>query len=249
MEAVIYIGHGTRTEAGIKAFISFIEPVLEKTEANIREYAFLERAEPTILQAIEKCAAKGAEKIVIVPVLLMPGIHANVEIPEWIEKGQTKFPDIKMIYGEPLGTDALMLDIIEEKLWEKGYRDEEDSEIILVGHGSTDEVAHKEFIKLANLYRETKAAQVEVGYAMTEPSYKGLLEKKGQSNSKKVFVVPYFLFVGGFVSYLNDTIAEYQDKFPGTDIILTEGIGFHENVETLLLKRFQETVSSSQVGK
>ena len=83
------------------------------------DIAFMVRNKPTIPEAIESIAKKGVTKIVLVPAFLAPGVHTTQEIPEMIglkEKEPSLMErGIKLVYGEPLGSDERIAEIIEEK--------------------------------------------------------------------------------------------------------------------------------------
>ena len=77
------------------------------------------RNTPTIAEAIDAMAKKGVSKIVLVPAFLAPGVHTTQDIPELIEvkekEPQLKQLGIELIYGEPIGSDERIADILEEK--------------------------------------------------------------------------------------------------------------------------------------
>lgn len=87
MQAILYIGHGSRVKAGNEELMAFVEKAKAKhPNINIQECCFLELAEPTIQDGVEACINKGATKIAVVPVLLLTAAHAKVDIPEAIDE-------------------------------------------------------------------------------------------------------------------------------------------------------------------
>jgi precorrin-8X/cobalt-precorrin-8 methylmutase len=58
-------------------------------------------------------------KIVLIPAFIAPGVHTTREIPELIELKEKepflKERGIELVYGEPLGSDERIAEIIEEK--------------------------------------------------------------------------------------------------------------------------------------
>ena len=77
------------------------------------------RDTPTVNEAIDTVAKKGVSKIVLVPAFLAPGVHTTEDIPELIgvkeKEPQLKAKGIELVYGEPLGSDERIADILEEK--------------------------------------------------------------------------------------------------------------------------------------
>ena len=83
------------------------------------EIAFMIRDTPTVNEAIDTAANKGVSKIVLVPAFLAPGVHTTEDIPGLIgvkeKEPQLKAKGIELVYGEPLGSDERIADILEEK--------------------------------------------------------------------------------------------------------------------------------------
>ena len=77
------------------------------------------RDTPTIPEAIEAIAKKGVKKIILVPAFLAPGVHTTQEIPELIgikdKQLHLSSKGVQILYGEPIGSDERIADILEEK--------------------------------------------------------------------------------------------------------------------------------------
>ncbi|MEM2099523.1 MAG: sirohydrochlorin nickelochelatase [Candidatus Bathyarchaeia archaeon] len=116
---LIIIGHGSKLPHNRENMEKLADIIREKALFKTVEIAFMVRNKPTIPEAIENVAKKGVSRIVLVPAFLAPGVHTIKEIPELIELKE-KEPTlaeqgIKLIYGEPLGADERIAEIIEEK--------------------------------------------------------------------------------------------------------------------------------------
>lgn len=222
MKAIIYVGHGSCIEASNEKFSSFIKKVMEKVEAPLQEYAFLENASPSIGVAIDRCVSKGATSIVVLPVLLLPGVHANVDIPSEMEKAKEKHSGIKFCYGRPLGANRILADLINERLLQSGYRGREDESVLLVGHGSRDSSAAIEFEKLAAMI----GGDVITGYLKQSP----LWEERMADCRKKVFVFPHLLF------FRKLTFKNGNNKI----VVVCEPLGLDEKMVDLVVQRVSE---------
>ena len=75
MDAVVYIGHGSRIIEGNTQFIAFIEEAKKEINIPVQEIAFLELASPSIDETMEKVIRAGARDILVVPVLLFSAAH------------------------------------------------------------------------------------------------------------------------------------------------------------------------------
>ncbi|MBT2693959.1 sirohydrochlorin chelatase [Bacillus sp. ISL-55] len=238
MEATVYISHGSRSEQGNKVFVTFIEKVISTGKSTNASYGFLENARPTIFEAVESCILKGASSVTVVPVLLLPGIHANVDIPEELERVRQKYPEIEIFYGQPVGVNETILEIVMDRLKVKGFSGLKSETILLVGHGSRDPQAAAEFEQLARRIQEQVPSKVETSYITTQPFYgEKLLASEVQ---KKVYVLPYLLYTGGFTVKMKETINSILVQDQDREIVLCEPVGFDDRLGELLLQRVDE---------
>lgn len=238
MEATVFISHGSRSEQGNKVFVSFIEKVISTGKSTNASYGLLENARPTTFEAVEACILKGASSVTVVPVLLLPGIHANVDIPAELERVRQKYPEIQIIYGEPLGVNDTILEIVMDRLKKQGFTGMNSETILLVGHGSRGPLAGVEFEKLAGRVREDVQSKVDTGYITTQPFYgEKLLES---DSSSKVYILPFLLYTGGFTAKIEETVNNLLVQFPEKEIVLCEPVGFDGRLGELLLQRVDE---------
>jgi precorrin-8X/cobalt-precorrin-8 methylmutase len=116
---LIIIGHGSKLPHNRENLGKLAEILRKRTTFKTIEIAFMMRNKPTISEAIESLVNKGVKKIVLVPAFLSPGVHTIREIPEMIETKEKepmlKERGIELVYGEPLGSDERIAEIIEEK--------------------------------------------------------------------------------------------------------------------------------------
>lgn len=228
MEAVIYIAHGSRRAKANAKFISFIEKVMRQSEAATQAYGFLEHAEPSISQAIETCIKQGASVITVVPVFLLPGVHANIDIPVEFEH----YPDVVFHYRRPLGVDDIMVEILADRLAAVGFGGQWDETVLLVGHGSRVPEASVEFENLAIGLAEKMGSKVHTAFVTTPVFYHDVAAKLA---GKKIYILPHFLFSGGYTVKMKTEL----DK-SGGDIIFCEPVGFAEKLIPLIEKRVAE---------
>jgi precorrin-8X/cobalt-precorrin-8 methylmutase len=132
---LILIGHGSKLPHNRENLEKLAEILRNRSKFKIVEIAFMIRNTPTIPEAIDSMAKKGISKIVLVPAFLAPGVHTTQEIPELIgvkeKEPQLKARGIELVYGEPLGSDERIADILEEKaLKALGQEVKKDSEIV-----------------------------------------------------------------------------------------------------------------------
>lgn len=245
MEAILYIGHGTRVPKGVKEALDFIERGKSGVEASIQESCFLELVDPDILEGIERCVKKGATKISVVPILLLTAMHAKKDIPDELEKAKKIYPHIEFKYGRPFGvhekiTNAL-LDRVKEQDAEPGAEDM----VLLVGRGSSDPEVKRDLATIAgNLHELYPFMDVAISFMYgAKPKLRDALLSAQESGAKKVFIVPYLLF-SGLVMY---EIEEELEKLQPSDqeFILCESLGYHPSIAEVLQERANELLDGS----
>ncbi len=116
---LIIIGHGSKLPHNKENLEKLADILRRRSTFKTVEISFMVKNNPTIPEAIENLAKKGVTKIVLIPAFLAPGVHTTREIPELIELKEKepllKERGIELVYGDPLGADERVAEIIEEK--------------------------------------------------------------------------------------------------------------------------------------
>lgn len=253
MQAILYVGHGSRVQAGNEELSAFVEKAkAAHPQVTIQECCFLELAKPTIAEGVEACILQGAKKIAVVPVLLLTAMHAKVDIPKEIDRLKLAYPQVSFSYGRPIGMESSVIEIVKDRLRDAGlsmsasrpkYEDRQPVSVLLVGRGSSDPDATSDLMKISRLVWEyTPVADVDVCFiAATRPNVDEGLERVNRLPNERVFVVPYLLFtgvlMGGLQEQLNEWSAETEKEF-----ILCDYLGFNDQLIHVLAKRVQEVL-------
>jgi len=116
---LVLVGHGSELAQYKENLERLAEMLRAKSKFKVVEISFMIKNKPTITEAIELAVKKGVKKVVLIPVFLAPGIHTEKDIPEilGLKKGERtlKAGELEIIYGEPIGPDRRLAEIIEEK--------------------------------------------------------------------------------------------------------------------------------------
>jgi precorrin-8X/cobalt-precorrin-8 methylmutase len=132
---LILIGHGSKLPHNRENLENLADILRSRQKFKEIEIAFMIRDTPTVTEAIDLVAEKGVNRIVLVPAFLAPGVHTKHDIPGLIgvkeKEPQLRAKGIEIVYGEPLGSDERIADILEEKaLKALGQAVKKDSEIV-----------------------------------------------------------------------------------------------------------------------
>jgi precorrin-8X/cobalt-precorrin-8 methylmutase len=118
-ECILLLGHGSpRKDANnLEQVGKMLHGMLHPrcTDDCVR-VAYLQFAEPGIMDTITKCVQQGAKKIILHPFFLSSGMHVTKDIPEMIHDAGKLYPDVKFIYTEPLGIHEKLAHIVMERI-------------------------------------------------------------------------------------------------------------------------------------
>ena len=240
MNAILYICHGSRVKEASEQAVSFVKQVMKKVEVPIQEMAFLELSEPTISQSFARCVEQGATKIVVIPILLLTAAHAKKDIPEEIQYQQSRYPNIKVKMGSPIGVNDEMVDLLIEKICETEIPVHKEATVLLVGRGSSDPDVKRDLSIIGEkLKHKSKIDTVEICFlAAAKPSLQeGLLSVKS-SRTKQVFIIPYLFFTGVLMKKIQASIEKISDSH-GPEWILCSYLGYHPIIENIICEQVE----------
>ncbi|MBI4008069.1 MAG: precorrin-8X methylmutase [Planctomycetes bacterium] len=129
---VIALAHGSKANGGNDGLFKIVEMLENMGKWAIVRPGFLQFAQPTFTQSIKNIVEEGAQRVVILPLLLFAGNHVQRDIPIEIEAVRQKYPHVEFLYASNLGADEriayIAADRIDEaiKMWnaECGMRSE-----------------------------------------------------------------------------------------------------------------------------
>ncbi|MFD2703899.1 sirohydrochlorin chelatase [Salibacterium lacus] len=243
MRAVLYVGHGTRVPEGSRQMKAFVEETKKSVPCSVQETCFLELSEPDIPAGAARCVEQGADIITVVPVLLLTAGHIKEDIPAELQKVQEIYPHLTIQYGAPFGLHPKMLDVLMLRLKAQGWTREEEADILLVGRGSSDNNALRDFYRIAgSLEERTEGQNVKSAFlAAASPSFDEGLAAAAQSRAERVYVVPYLMFTGLLMQEMQEKI-ERMNETAAPDMRLCDYLGYDEELQEVLKQRTLETM-------
>ena len=219
-DAVLLIGHGTRSRKGQKQFLSLAAELRERLERPL-EPAFLELAEPTIDQALARLVAGQIERLIVAPLLLFAAGHAKEDIPRAVRQALERLGrrDLALVQCEPFGCEPRIVELAHQRLVEslagRGIVPRERTLLVAVGRGSSDSAATAEMLKFAGLLGQRAGIRnVQVAFlAMARPTLAEALAAVDGAASR-VIVQPHLLFDGELVERLTRQMSEFARGRP-----------------------------------
>lgn len=121
-QGIIVLGHGSRASVGEANRVVFqiTDIIRERVGHDLVETAIMNSKSElaTIGDAVASLAARGVERIVIVPLFFANGMHIQYDIPEEITVLANRFPDVTVAMAPPIGPDPRIADILLDRIRE-----------------------------------------------------------------------------------------------------------------------------------
>ncbi|CAM4390277.1 sirohydrochlorin chelatase [Paenibacillus tarimensis] len=259
MEAVLFVGHGSKDSAGNNEVRAIIEAIRGKLDVPIVETCFLEFEPPGLVSGMEACVRQGATRVGIVPIMLFTAGHAKIHIPAAIDDMKLKYPNVLFEYGRPIGVHELVLTILQERMTEGGYdrlgeqapaiggaegRSHSDVAVLVIGRGSSDPDANSDLFKMSRLLWERLDVKlVETAFiGVTAPLMDEGVERCLKLGAKHVYILPYFLFTGVLIKRMEKFVEDLRSQYPDNAFTLAPYFGFHPMLQEVLRERAIEAL-------
>ncbi|MEK4385681.1 CbiX/SirB N-terminal domain-containing protein [Solibacillus sp. FSL W7-1464] len=253
-KAVLFVGHGSRVEAGNEEVRQFVEQMKTYIDpALLVETCFLEFAVPNIEDGIQLCIEKGADEVHVIPIILLHAGHSKLHIPAEIEHAREHFPDVRFTYGQTIGIHEEIFEILKSRLAEVGFNPDEkyeDTAILLIARGGSDPYANGDFYKITRLlWEKLDVPIVESAFmGVTTPSVEQGIERCIRLGAKKIVMLPYFLFTGVLMERMAKMVEQFTEQYEDVDFLLANYFGYHPNLKKVLLERMEQALDGTSTG-
>jgi sirohydrochlorin ferrochelatase len=114
--AVLLIAHGSRHAPANDDLHGLAARLAARGDDPIVEPAFLELAEPDIPTGGDRCIARGAERVLMIPYFLAEGVHLLRDLAAARDDLARRHPGVEFRLGAPLGPHPLLDRLVEERI-------------------------------------------------------------------------------------------------------------------------------------
>ncbi len=247
--AICFVGHGSRDQEGTAEFLQLVDLFRGQQPARIVESGFLEFATPLIVEGIDRCVARGAKTIAVLPGMLMAAGHAKNDIPSEIHEARQRHPEIDFHYGRHLHLHANIIELCRVRLEETDHDhiNRGDTVLLVVGRGSSDPDANSDISKLARILGEG------MGYGWSATCFSGVaaplvpeaLQRCQRMGFARIVVFPFFLFTGILEKRIRQQTAEFAALHPRTEFTVAHYLGVHPLLSDTFRERAEEAIHGS----
>jgi len=115
MTILLMLAHGSPRPSANAALERLADRLRVSGDFDGVELGYLECNEPSIPDAIDRCAARGATEIVVVPWFLHTGTHVAQDLPEQIGAGVLRHPGVRIVLSDYVGLSPIVTEILADR--------------------------------------------------------------------------------------------------------------------------------------
>lgn len=239
---LVIAGHGTRVNAGAEACAVLVEKVRGLLPGVRVEAGFVELTPPTIDVALDMVLDE-ASAAVVVPLMIGTGGHVRSDIPEAIDTSKARHVDATVVYTRHLGSPAPLLAAIHSRIAAaRGDWPAADTDVVMVGRGCSVTDANADHVRLSRVvfetgdYHQVLSAFIQVA----RPSLPQILRQYHASGSRRIVVLPHFLFTGRLDQWVHQQVEAFRADHPDVEVRVANVIGPCDELAQVVAQRYKE---------
>jgi sirohydrochlorin cobaltochelatase len=242
---VLLVGHGSRNPEGNCEVEKFAALWREKHPDWRIELCFIEHADVLLDAGLDR-AARDAERVVVVPLILNAAGHVKMELPAALAAARARHPGVAFVMTRYVGMGYEICAILKEQLARlmRGldFPDPRSTGVILLGRGSSDGAANGELARVARwLFESGDHDLVDLAFTgITWPRLETVVQRQARLGMTQICILPAYLFNGVLIERIHAQVERLKHSWPRVAFALGSYFGFEPRVFDLLDARVQE---------
>ncbi|MDE2594473.1 MAG: CbiX/SirB N-terminal domain-containing protein [Burkholderiales bacterium] len=114
---ILLFAHGARDPAWATPFEAAAARLKERAGPTRVELAFLEFMSPTIVEAGQRLAEQGCDKVTVVPLFLGAGGHVRKDLPKLLDDLRAQYPQVQWALSPAVGETDLLIQALADSAW------------------------------------------------------------------------------------------------------------------------------------
>jgi sirohydrochlorin cobaltochelatase len=239
-EGLLLVGHGSRSAAGAGEMLAIASRVGDALPGVAVDAGFLEMTDPPAGPVLDRLAAAGCRRIVVLPLVLLGAGHAKSDVPAVVLEGRARHPGVHVHLGSPLGISRHLVGLLGGAVLAAGGSA---LPLLLVARGTSDPDANGDAHKVARLLGEwTGAPFVHTAFTgVAEPTVAAGLEVFARLGYRRMAVAFWFLCTGVLVERARADIGAFTAA-TGVDVVDAGYLGPDPRVVPPIVERYEEAV-------
>jgi sirohydrochlorin ferrochelatase len=114
--AILLIAHGSRQAAANQDLAELVKRIAARGDYPIVERCFLELAQPDLSSGGDRCVARGARRVLMIPYFLSAGVHIERDLAAARDELNRRHADVEFHLGPPLGPHPLLDELVVTRI-------------------------------------------------------------------------------------------------------------------------------------
>lgn len=235
----LLVCHGSRGRLGNAEAYLFAEQWRERHPDWRIEVCFIEHAEVLLDEGLDH-AAREANKVLVIPLILNAAGHVKMELPAAIERARSRYPQVEFVVTRHLGMGREIFVVLQKQLArlikDMAMPDPQTTGIIVLGRGSSDAGANGELAKMARwLYEVNDYELVDLAFTgITWPRLETVVQRQARLGMMQIVILPVYLFAGVLIERIGIQVDRLRQQYPHIAFALGKHFGFDPGIFTLL---------------
>lgn len=238
---LVIAGHGTRDPEGVAVCMDTVAQVRELLPGVRVEAGFVELTPPTIDAALADVLSDPQGTAVVVPLMIGTGGHVREDIPEAIDKGRPEGATV--IYTRHLGAPRPLIGAVIQRIAAaSGDWAPEDVTVVFVGRGCSVTDANADHIRLGRVLLDAGgyATVLPAFIQVARPTVTQSLEVARFTGSRKIVVMPHYLFPGRLATWVRQEADAWAVDHPDVEVRVADVIGACPELAQVVAARYRE---------
>jgi len=113
-ECLVLLAHGSKDWRWRIPFERVVDAVQGQSGKTKVRLAYMEFAEPTLMDVVRECAGQQILHLRILPLFLSIGAHLATDVPEQVNEAKAQFPQLEIEVLAPVGEDPRLAGLIQQ---------------------------------------------------------------------------------------------------------------------------------------
>ena len=245
--ALITLAHGSRDPRSVATIKALTEQVACMRPDLRVETAFLDLAEPSFEQAVDRLVAEGHDEIVVVPLLLSEAYHAKIDVPAVIAaaeaqhgghlpaRGACSGNGVRIELTDVLGLEPAVFRVLDRRLRDALARNRvrELDGLVLAGAGSSDPAVNAAIARAARQWGQRHKLPTVAAFASQAPPAAGEAVRALRADGRRHIAVGLLFLAPGL---LTDRVTELAEEAGA--VAVAEPLGADKELAEIILARY-----------
>jgi sirohydrochlorin ferrochelatase len=239
-DGLLLVGHGSRSVEGAAEMLALAGLVGAALPDVAVDAGFLEMTDPPAGPVLDRLAAAGCGRVVVLPLVLLGAGHAKSDVPALVLEARQRHPELHVHFGSPLGVSRDLVGVLGGALVDAGGSG---LPLLLIARGTSEPDANGDAHKVTRLLGEWVGSPfVHTAFTgVTGPNVADGLAVFARLGYRRMAVAFWFLCTGVLVERARADIAEFTAA-TGVEVVDAGYLGPDPRVVPAIVERYEEAM-------